>query len=114
MPCLIMQRRDRRSWCWEMFWNSENSPKSCICGIGEFIVEEAQKGKTLDLVVTVGEGASFIAKQVEETSNIAVKICKDNEEAAAFVKECAKEGDWILVKGSRGMHMDEVVQKVVM
>lgn len=83
-------------------------------GIGEFIVKEAQKGKTLDLVVTVGEGASFIAKQVEETSNIAVKICKDNEEVAAFVKECAKEGDWILVKGSRGMHMDEVVQKVVM
>ena len=83
-------------------------------GIGEFIVKEAQKGKTLDLVVTVGEGASFIAKQVEETSNIAVKICKDNEEAAAFVKKCAKEGDWILVKGSRGMHMDEVVQKVVM
>ena len=81
---------------------------------GEFIVKEAQKGKTLDLVVTVGEGASFIAKQVEETSNIAVKICKDNEEAAAFVKKCAKEGDWILVKGSRGMHMDEVVQKVVM
>ena len=83
-------------------------------GIGEFIVEEAQKGKTLDLVVTVGEGASFIAKQVEETSNITVKICKDNEEAAAIVKKCAKEGDWILVKGSRGMHMDEVVQKVVM
>ncbi len=83
-------------------------------GIGKFIVEEAQKGKTLDLVITVGEGASFIAKQVEETSNIAVKICKDNEEAAAFVKKCAKEGDWILVKGSRGMHMDEVVQKVVM
>lgn len=83
-------------------------------GIGKFIVEEAQKGKTLDLVITVGEGASFIAKQVEETSDIPVKSCKDNEEAAAFVKKCAKEGDWILVKGSRGMHMDEVVQKVVM
>ena len=83
-------------------------------GIGKFIVKEAEKGKALDLVITVGEGASFIAKQVEESSNIAVKICQNNEEAAAGVKKCAKEGDWILVKGSRGMHMDEVVQKVVM
>lgn len=83
-------------------------------GIGDFILTEAAKGKRLSSVITVGEGAGFIARQVAEHSDIPVHMCADNDEAAALVRELAQPGDWILVKGSRGMHMDEVVKKVVM
>lgn len=83
-------------------------------GIGDFILEEAAKGKKLSLVVTVGEGAAYIAEQVEAHSDICTKRFADTEVAAEYVKQEAEAGDWILVKGSRGMHMDEVVKKVVM
>lgn len=83
-------------------------------GIGTFILKEAAEGKKLSYVVTVGEGAGFIAEQVREHSDIPTEKCASTEEAAAWIREMARPGDWILVKGSRGMHMDEVVEKVVM
>lgn len=83
-------------------------------GIGDFILKEAESGKRLSYLITVGEGASYIGRQVQEHSDISVEFCRNNEEAARIVKQCAKPGDWILIKGSRGMHMDEVVEKVVM
>lgn len=83
-------------------------------GIGDFILEESAGNKTLSYVITVGEGAGYIARQVEEHSDIPTKQFTHTDEAAEFVKQIAQPGDWILVKGSRGMHMDEVVEKVVM
>lgn len=83
-------------------------------GIGDYIIQEAEKGKKLSYVITVGEGAAFICRQVEKGSDIPTRICSSNEEAAEFVRQLAQPGDWVLVKGSRGMHMDEVVKKVVM
>lgn len=79
-------------------------------GIGDFILAEAAKGRKLSYVVTVGEGAAYIAGQVEAHSDIPVHVCVGTKEAAEFVKLLARPGDWILVKGSRGMHMDEVVK----
>ena len=46
-------------------------------------------------------------------SDIPAVHCKDNAEAAQAVRDRMAEGDWILVKGSRGMHMDEVVQQLI-
>ncbi len=83
-------------------------------GIGTFILKEAAEGKKLSCLVTVGEGAGFIAEQVREHSDIRTKKCASTREAAAYIRQEAQPGDWILVKGSRGMHMDEVVEKVVM
>lgn len=83
-------------------------------GIGDFILREADSGKILSYVITVGEGAAYIADQVRKNSDIPVLVCSDTEEAARELKQIAEPGDWILVKGSRGMHMDEVVKKVVM
>ena len=83
-------------------------------GIGDYIIQEAEKGKKLSYVITVGEGAAFICRQVEKGSDIPTRICSSNEEAAEFVRQLAQPGDWVLVKGSRGMNMDEVVKRVVM
>ncbi len=82
--------------------------------IGDFIVQEAKKGKKLSYVITVGNGAAFISKQVAEDSDIPTRICDNNQQAVDALKEIVKTGDWVLIKGSRGMNMDEVVEKVVM
>ncbi|MDO9122790.1 MAG: hypothetical protein Q7V12_00040, partial [Deltaproteobacteria bacterium] len=35
---------------------------------------------------------------------------ESHSEAASILREFAREGDWILVKGSRGMAMEKVVE----
>ena len=63
--------------------------------------------------MTVGEEARAIHECVAADPDIPALHCRDNEEAAQAVRERMKEGDWILVKGSRGMHMDEVVERLI-
>ena len=82
-------------------------------GIGKFILREGEKGKKLSFLVTVGTGAGYIGDYVVEHSDIPARHCRDNEEAVAVVREYMQSGDWILVKGSRGMKMDEVVERLI-
>lgn len=81
-------------------------------GIGRFIVEEAEQGRKLSLLVTMGEESRAVHDHVAASSDIPVVHCRDQEEAAQAVRTRMTEGDWILVKGSRGMHMDEVVERL--
>lgn len=81
-------------------------------GIGRYIVGEYTEGRALSLLVTVGNETEAIHRYVESHSPIPAVHCKDNEQAAEVVRKRMKPGDWILVKGSRGMHMDEVVEKL--
>lgn len=80
--------------------------------MGAFIQAEAEKGKVLSLLITVGEMAAYISRYVSDHTDIPVLHCKDNAEAAEAVRKHMAEGDWILIKGSRGMHMDEVVERL--
>lgn len=82
-------------------------------GIGRYILEEKRQGRELAFLVTVGEEARAIHEYVSAGSDIPAVHCKDNAEAAQTVRDRMAEGDWILVKGSRGMHMDEVVQQLI-
>lgn len=82
-------------------------------GVGEFIVKEAEKGRKLSLLITVGKEAKHISDYVEANSDIPVIFCQDNIEVANEVETRMSAGDWILVKGSRGMHMDEVVNYLI-
>lgn len=82
-------------------------------GIGRFIVKEAQKGRELSLLIVVGQETQAIADYVSTHSNIPVVSCENNEQAATAVRSQKEPGDWILVKGSRGMHMDEVVKQLI-
>ena len=81
-------------------------------GIGKFILEEEKKNRTLSLLITVGTEAKYISDYVSQHSTIPVVHCQTNEEVAKEVASRMKAGDWILVKGSRGMHMDEVVERL--
>ncbi len=68
----------------------------------------------VDVIVTVGEFAKFIA---DEAKNLKRDICihsfDANKDACACLEQLICPGDCILVKGSRGMHMEEVVQNVI-
>ena len=75
-------------------------------GVGRFA---AAKG--IDYIVTVGENGGYIAKGAVEAgiSNDRVFSFASNEQAVGFLDGFVKEGDVVLVKGSRGMKMEQVV-----
>lgn len=82
-------------------------------GIGRFIAEQAAAGRELATLVVVGNEAKAIANYVSKHTSIEVVVCEDKEGAAETVRAKMKAGDWILIKGSRGMHMDEVVKQLI-
>jgi UDP-N-acetylmuramoyl-tripeptide--D-alanyl-D-alanine ligase len=69
----------------------------------------AQSG--LDLLVVVGELARFIAEGAREAhmSSRDILTFESNQQAGIFLLENLKEGDLLLVKGSRRMKTEEVV-----
>ena len=76
--------------------------------IGGLIADRA------DLLVTVGEHAKFIADSASSSLS-ADKIFSfhDSAEAAPKVLELIEEGDIVLVKGSRSMRMERVLEEIV-
>ena len=68
----------------------------------------------LDVLVTVGERAAAIAEGARSVRpEIPCHVCHANEEAAEVLKSILRRGDIVLVKGSRGMHTDEIVKKIL-
>lgn len=63
----------------------------------------------IDVVVTVGELARHIAQAAKEHGvNVAID-CSSHEEACESLKNILFPGDTILIKGSRGMKMENMV-----
>jgi UDP-N-acetylmuramoyl-tripeptide--D-alanyl-D-alanine ligase len=70
---------------------------------------------SIDYLVTIGELSAHVAK-----SAVAAGMNKKNtatasghECAVAFIKKYSRSGDCLLVKGSRGSKMEEVVRRLV-
>lgn len=81
--------------------------------IGSYIVTESKKGRKLACLITVGQEAAYMGAYVERNSDIPVVCCEDREQAVREVEQSMKKDDWILVKGSRGMKMDQVVKQLI-
>ncbi len=75
-------------------------------------VYAAQAG--VDVLITVGERAEQIAKGAQSVKpDIICYICENNDEAIKKLKSLLTFGDAVLVKGSRGMHTDQIVKALL-
>lgn len=73
----------------------------------------AEAARLADGVVAVGELARHIADEARTTEPrraASIEYFPDKAPAAAFLKGHLRPGDTLLVKGSRGMQMEEIVQ----
>lgn len=86
--------------------------------LGEYSVQahyqlgEAAAQMGVGLLVSVGERAREIARGAAD-QGIPVQECQTNQEAIDYLKERLRPGDAVLVKGSRGMHTDEIVKALL-
>lgn len=69
----------------------------------------------VDLLFTVGERANFIADEALKQGLDKEKIFKFSQsgQAGLAVQEKLNQGDIILIKGSRGMHMEKIVKEIM-
>lgn len=82
--------------------------------VGRFLLEEERKGRTLSLLLTFGENAAYISNYVREgNSQIEVHHFETREDVTSYLIHHVREQDVILVKGSRGMAMDQVVKALM-
>ena len=63
----------------------------------------------IDVLIAVGDNAKYIAKGAELSGLKNVIRFKTVEEAIEFLPGFIKDGDNILVKASRGMHFERIV-----
>lgn len=81
---------------------------SCHYEVGTYLAKTS-----VDVVVTVGGEARYITDAIKENNNRITTInFTDNESAANYLLSELKTGDSIILKGSRGMHLDEIVHKI--
>lgn len=71
----------------------------------------ARAAQVVDLLITVGERAKWIAKEARSarlSENQVVEL-GDGDEVIEYLDEKVGEGDVVLVKGSHGMRLDRIV-----
>ncbi|MEG6521883.1 UDP-N-acetylmuramoyl-tripeptide--D-alanyl-D-alanine ligase [Desulfotomaculum sp. 1211_IL3151] len=82
---------------------------------GHFEVGETAAAIPVDYLVTVGNLAEWVARGALAGGLAQEKIypCEENARAVEVLGGLARAGDTILIKGSRGMHMEEIVKAMM-
>ncbi len=65
----------------------------------------------IDMVLTVGKGMAFAAAEAKE-NGADTKSFSDNASLSAYLCAILKPGDRVLIKGSHGMKMEEIFEKI--
>lgn len=82
--------------------------KQCHYEVGTYLAN-----KNIDLVITIGKEAAYIADGIKDNgSDVAVKEFSNNKDATTYICQELMTGDAIILKGSRGMHLDHVVAAI--
>lgn len=78
--------------------------------VGNFI-----KDKKIDYLITVGSASENILQAVVNSgsSAISLKHFRSNSEALEYILSIAEKGDFILIKGSRGMKMEQIADGIM-
>ncbi len=63
----------------------------------------------IEIVVTVGELSASIANKASSCGISQVVVCSNHEQAQAALRKLLMPGDTILIKGSRGMKMEKII-----
>lgn len=67
----------------------------------------------VDVLITVGEDAKYLSDgALSVKSDLQSYHCSKNDEAFEVLKNVLQKNDKVLVKGSRGMHTDEISAKI--
>ena len=77
-------------------------------GVGEYLGEAG-----IDCLVAVGELAQSIAQGARDAGVPQVVHCKDRDEARNILPQAIRPDSTILVKGSRGMKLEEVTARLL-
>lgn len=81
--------------------------------VGAYLAALTEQGRTTDILVTVGTQAAFIADEAKKHGIRHAVSFVSNAEATEFLKQSLTAGDVVLVKGSRGMHTEEIVKAFI-
>ncbi|MEK7813771.1 MAG: hypothetical protein AAB296_08420, partial [Candidatus Desantisbacteria bacterium] len=65
----------------------------------------------VDILVTVGQDSALAASEAR-VRGVESFACKDNVEALTVLNGLVKHGDVVLIKGSRGMRMEQIVEGI--
>jgi UDP-N-acetylmuramoyl-tripeptide--D-alanyl-D-alanine ligase len=71
----------------------------------------ARAAQVADILIVVGDRARWIADEAERAglNKERIIILDNSDDAIAYLPDKVSEGDVVLVKGSRSMHMDNIV-----
>ncbi|ABX42855.1 UDP-N-acetylmuramoyl-tripeptide--D-alanyl-D-alanine ligase [Lachnoclostridium phytofermentans] len=94
--------------------------KKCHYEVGEYLAKQCKIEKAcgkestfIDEVITIGEEAKYILDGVRENGeDINTKSFMEREEAFKYIKTNLTKRDVILLKGSRGMKLDLIVERL--
>ena len=89
--------------------------------LGDFTEEahrqlgEKVEDLSIDLLITMGEKAPLVVESAirHGFEPKRTRVVESHSEATSILKEVAQDGDWILVKGSRRMAMEKVVEGLI-
>ncbi len=78
--------------------------------VGSFI-----KDKKIDYLITVGKDSKNITQAVADSGNQTIKLqhFDNNNEALKYILSVISQGDFILIKGSRGMKMEQIADGII-
>lgn len=78
---------------------------------GHRLVGEKAKEQGVAYLITVGKQAHQIAQGANDANlpTELIKSCQNNQEALFYLKDILQPGDVVLIKGSRGVKMEEIV-----
>ena len=75
------------------------------------VVVGGRAAQVVDVLVAVGARGKWIGDAARDTglSSDKIFLAEDNTHAIEILREVMRAGDLVLIKGSRGMQMEEIV-----
>jgi len=79
-----------------------------MAGPGHFQVGKMCRELNVDFTAIIGENAQDVAQGISDKEKY--RIFKNHEEIVDYLKGYLKKGDVVLIKGSRGMRMEKILE----